>query len=302
MSLRGKISNRVLFFCWVFINTDVKILRMLLSVFLNFNRFRVCLPGKITILVYGLFISSPALFCQEIKPPENSHIIGFNIGSNQVKENILIPKAHKGSATSVSYKFEKESNNFHALNFNLGYSRLKTKLETDKVTWNGQIDAGYSWGKCLISAEKAKYYLGVNLNYLLTVMEFPVWDESRAYWGTTLSAGPFSRIKMTSGNNCSWISSLSLDLLGLTSRPDEVRLYAQEEWTLSNILRITNGGYSFGTANGTFLCVLKNEYRIPFKGDSFLSFYNSIIYATISEYRSPSLQTIRIDFGVGLGF
>ncbi|MFH0842749.1 MAG: hypothetical protein V1903_09030 [Bacteroidota bacterium] len=275
---------------------------MLISVFLNYNRFRVSLPGKITILVYGLLFSSPALSSQNIKPPENSHIIGFNIGSNQVKENILIPKAHIGSSLSVTYEFEKESNNFHALNFNLGYSRLKTKLETDKVTWNGQIDAGYSWGKSLISVEKIKYSLGVNLSYILTVMEYPVWDESRAYWGTAFSAGPFTRLKMTFNNNGSWISSLSLDLLGLSSRPDELRLYAQEEWTLSNILRITNSGYSFGTADRTFLCVLKNEYRIPFKDDNFLSVNNSITYATISEYRSPSLQTIRIDFGVGLGF
>lgn len=275
---------------------------MLLSVFLNFHRFKVSLPGKITILVYGLLYSSQSLYCQEMKLPGNSHIIGFNIGSNQVKENILIPKAHRGSAISVSYVSEKESNNFHLLNFNFGYSRLKTKLETDKVTWNGQINAGYSWGKSLISGEKIKYYLGVNLNYSLIVMEYPVWDESRAYWGTALSAGPFTRLKMTSNNNCSWICSLGLDLLGLSSRPDEVRIYAQEEWTLSNILGITNSGYSFTASDRTFLCVLRNEYRIRFKDDNFLSVHNSITYATISEYRSPSLQTIKIDFGVGLGF
>lgn len=275
---------------------------MLLSVFLNFHSFRVCLPGKITILVYGLLFSSPTLFCQEIKPPGNSHIIGLNIGNNQVKENILIPKVHRGASVLASYKLEKESNNFNAFNFSFGYSRLKTKLETEKATLNLQIDAGYLWGKCLISAEKTKYYLGVNLNYYLTVMEFPVWDESRVYWGTALSAGPFSRLKNTFNNNCTWICYLSLDLLGLSSRPDEVRLYAQEEGTLSNILRITNSGYSFGAADRTFLCVLRNEYRVPLKDDNFLSVHNSITYAVISEYRSPSLQTIRIDFGVGLGF
>ncbi len=275
---------------------------MLLSVFSYFNRFRISLPGKIIILVYGLLFSSRALFCQEINPPGKSHIIGFNIGSNQVKENILIPKAHRGSAISGSYKFEKENNNFHAFNFNLGYSRLKTKLETDKATWNGQIDAGYSWGKSLISAEKIKYYLGVNLSYILTVMEFPIWDESRAYWGTAFSAGPFTRLKMTFNNNCSLISSLSLDMLGLCSRPDDVRLYAQEEWTLSNILKITNTGFSFSAPDDTFLCILKNEYRMPVRGDNFLSVYNSIIYATLAEHRSQSLQTIKISFGVGLGF
>lgn len=275
---------------------------MLLSVFLNLNHFRFNLPGKIFILAYGLLSSALSLFSQEVKPQGNSHIINLIIGSNQVKENILIPKAHKGSAISALYRFEKDSRNFHAFSFNLGYSRLKMKLETEKATWNGQINAGYSWGKNLISGEKTKYSLGIDLCYNLSLIEFPVWDESRVYWGTSLSAGPFSRLAMKFNNNCSWISSLSFGILGICSRPDTVRLYAQEEWTLSNILKITNSEFSFTAPGSAFLCAFKNEYRIPFKKGNFLSVYNSITYSTISEYQAPSFQTIKIDFGFGLGF
>jgi hypothetical protein len=260
------------------------------------------MSGKVFILALAPVFSSPNLFCQEIAPPVNSNIIELNFGSNQIKENLLIPKAHKGSAISVSYIFENESRNYHEFTFNLGYGRLKTRLETEKVTWNAQLSAGYSWGKNLVDREKIKYCLGLKTGYYWSLIEYPVWDESRAYWGTALYAGPFTRVKMIFKNSSSWIGSFSVDLIGLSSRPDEVRIYAQEEWTLSNILRITNSGYSFSAADRTFLCVLKNEYRIPFKDDNFLSVHNLITYATISEYRSPSLQMIRIYFGVGLGF
>jgi hypothetical protein len=259
------------------------------------------MPGKFLILILTFLYPTPSLG-QEIRSSVNSHIIGFNIGSNQVKENLLIPKAHTGSVISVSYGFEKEGRNFHEFTFNIGYGRLKTKLETDKVTWNGQINTGYSWGKSLISREKVKYYLGADLKYHLTLMEYPVWDESRAYWGTALTAGLFTRVRMVFNNKSSWVSSLCIDLLGFSSRPDEVRIYAQEEWTLANILKITNTGYSFTLIDNTFMCSIQNEYRIFLKNDNFLSFCNSITYASISEYQGKSLLSVRINFGIGLGF
>jgi hypothetical protein len=273
-------------------------LSVLLSICRNNNR----VPGKILIQLLLFLLASSNIFCQEDESALKSNILSFSPGSNRIKENILIPKINRGSLISISYRYENESRNYNEFSFILGYSKLKTRLETEKVTQNEQLSFGYSWGKSLIFQEKVKYYLGFNAGYDWTLMEYPVWDESRAYWGTSLTAGPFNRLKVNLNNQCSWISSFCLGLLGILSRPDDVRLYAQEEWKLSNIMQITNSNFFFGVMNNILICNFKNEYRIPLKDDNFLSVYGSVFYETISKSEGQSLQISQITAGIGLGF
>ncbi|OFY77990.1 MAG: hypothetical protein A2V46_05445 [Bacteroidetes bacterium RBG_19FT_COMBO_42_7] len=266
------------------------------------SNFKLRIPAKLLILLHSFLLIPVFLFSQEEDFRQRTHYFGFEPGSNQIKENILIPKVNRGSVIEFSYRFENEGRNYNEVTFNIGYSKLRTKVETEKVTQNLQMSVGYSWGKNLLPGEKVNYYLGVKANYLWTLMEFPVWDESRAYWGTVISAGPFNRVNLAFDNNTSWICSLQIDLIGFCSRPDEERLYAQEKWTVPNIIQITNSGFSFVTLNSFVICSLRNEYRIPLKNDNFFSFCNSITYATVSESKGKSLQTVKISFGFGLGF
>ena len=266
------------------------------------NQIIVRVPWKYSILFHALLLIPVFLFSQKENPRESSHCFSFETVNNQVKENILIPKTNRGQGIELSYKFEKERNSLNEFIFSTGYCKLKTKLETDKVTWNVQANAGYLWGKNLLAGEKFRYYLGAEVFYHWSVMEYPVWDESRAYWGSVISTGLFNRIKLLFNEKNILISSLCLDLAGLCSRPDDIRLYAQEEWTLSNIIRITNSGFSFNTLNNFFMCSLRNEYRVSLKKDFCFSLCNSIIYSSISEIHGQSLQSIRIGFGISLGF
>ena len=219
-----------------------------------------------------------------------------------IKENILIPKVHSGSIISISYRFENEARNYNEFSFSIGYSKLRTKLETKKVTQNEQLNFSYSWGKGLLIQEKVKYYLGFNVGYDWTLMEYVVWDESRGYWGTSLTAGPYNRIAVRLNNKCSWISTIHFNLLGILSRPEDVRIYAQEEWTLSNIMKITNSDFSLGIINNILISDFRSEYRIPFKGDNFLSVYGSMFYETISKDEGQPLQILQITAGIGLEF
>ena len=269
---------------------------------IGFYQVKVRVPYKYSILFHALLLIPVLLFSQEENSGRNSHCFSVETVNSQVKENILMPKVSMGPGIELSYRFEKERNNYNEFTFSTGYSKLKTKLETDKVTMNVQVNAGYLWGKNLHAGEKIKYYLGAEVFYHWSLMEYPVWDESRAYWGSVISAGIFNRVKLLFDDKNTLISSLYLDIAGLCSRPDDIRLYAQEEWTLSNIIRITNSGFSFNTLNNFFICALRNEYRVSIKEDFCFLLCNSIIYSTISEINGQSLQSIRISFGIGLGF
>ena len=276
---------------------------MKLSVPLCFWPINTRIPGKFLILVPLLLsLTYSNLLCQEGGSKIKSNILSFSPGSNQIKENILIPKVHRGSLIRISYRYENESRNYNEFSFNFGYSKVKTRLETEKLTQNEQLSFSYSWGKSLIIQEKVKYYLGLNAGYDWSLMEYVVWDESRGYWGTSLTAGPYNRVAVKLNNKCSWISSFHFNLLGILSRPEDVRIYAQEEWTLTNIMKITNNDFSLGIMNNILICNFKSEYRIPFKGDNFLSVYGSLFYETISKSEGQPLQILQITAGMGVGF
>jgi hypothetical protein len=275
---------------------------MNLSVPLCICRINLRVPGKFLIPIYILQLVSSNLLCQEDESPLKANIFSFSPGSNRIKENILIPKVHSGSIIRISYRFENEARNYNEFSFSIGYSKLKTKLETEKVTQNEHLSFGYSWSKGLLIQERVKYYLGFNVGYDWTLMEYVVWDESRGYWGTSLTAGPYNRIAVRLNNKCSWISTIHFNLFGILSRPEDVRLYAQEEWTLSNIMKITNSDFSLGIMNNILICNFKSEYRIPFENDSFLSVYGSMFYKTISKGEGQPLQILQITAGLGFGF
>jgi hypothetical protein len=254
------------------------------------------------IILFLLSFLFKSIQCQDTTSVYTSHLISLTFGSNRLKEEILIPKVHSGALTGFSYVFEKSGNNFNSIACSFSYNHLKTKLETEKVTQTGLIDIKYSWGYNLLKSKGSNYFLGVTTSYNWSIQEFPVWDESRAYWGTSLAAGPYGRLSMTFDNQCSWISSFDISLLGILSRPEDVRLYAQEEWTISNIMKITNSDFSFGIMNNILICCFKSEYRIPFKNDSFLSFYGSMFYESVSESEGQPFKVSQIAAGIGFGF
>ncbi len=255
-----------------------------------------------SLLFLSILLIPGYLFSQEEQSARTTHLFSLEIVNNQVKENILIPKVNRGPGIELSYRFEKDKKNLNELMFAAGYSKLKTNLETDKGTYNISFNADYSWGKILLDGEKVKYYLGADVSYNWSVLEYPVWDESRAYWSSAISAGLYNRIKLIFNDKNTLISSLKMELAGICSRPEDIRLYAQEEWTFSNIILITNSGYTFTTIPDFFLCSLRNEYRIALNEDLCFSLNNSIIYSTISEINGESFQRIIISFGIGVGF
>ena len=239
---------------------------------------------------------------QEPQWQAKSHSFTYEIGINWLKEENLIPIVHKGSINGLTYRFEKWGKNYNEVFITLRYSKLKAGLETEKVTQNEQISFGYCMGFLLLKKEKINFYLGYNLKYAHSLVEFPVWDESRAYWGASLTLGVSNRFIVRIKEKQNFIFSLDINPLGFYSRPDEVRLYAQENWSLLSIVKTTNSDIKPGFVNNILLSNFRTEYRFLTKKDHYFSLLYSVSYSRIQRTNEHPLINSINNFGISLGF
>lgn len=258
---------------------------------------------KSTRLFLFLQLLIPAfVFCQEKDSSDIKHTITYEIGANWLKEENLFPIVHRGSANGLTYRFEKTGKNYNEVTATLRYGKLKAKPETEKESQNAQFSLSHCLGFLLLRREKTKLFFGYNLKYSYSFLDFPVWDESRAYWGTSLTIGIsdwlFIEIKENQRLICSW----DIHPFGIYSRPDEVRLYAQETYTFSNIIKTTNSNFKPGFLNNILLNNFRTEYRFLTKYDHFFSVQYSLSYSRIKKTNEHPLLNSINNFGICLGF
>jgi len=254
------------------------------------------------LFLFLLLLTSKLVTSQEQKLPNIYHSFTYEIGVNWLKEGNLFPIVHKGSINGLTYRFEKSGKNYHEVSVTLRYNKLKAKLETEKVSQNEQFGLGYCMGFHLMQKEKINLYMGYNLKYAFSLVEFPVWDESRAYWATSFTSGISTRLFLNIKENLSWIVSWDINPMGLYSRPDEVRLYAQEKWTFPNIVKITNRGIKPGFINNVFLTNFRTEYRFLTKKDHYFALLYSFSYSRTKKTNEHPMQNTINNFGISLGF
>jgi len=258
---------------------------------------------KVTQLYLLLLLYIPGhVTGQEHKPPNIYHSFMYETGVNWLKEENLFPVVHKGTINGVTYRFEKRGKNYHEISVSLRYSKVKAELETEKVSQNEQIGFSYCMGFHLGKREKINYYLGYNLRYAYSLVEFPVWDESRAYWATSLTPGLSYRLFIKIKENQNWLFGWDFNPMGFYSRPFEVRLYAQEDWSLSSIAKTTNSNAKPGLVNNVLLCSVRTEYRFLTTKDHYFALLYSFSYSRICRTNDhPQLNSIN-NFGISLGF
>lgn len=253
-------------------------------------------------LLFLLLLIPELGLSQEQKRQIKYHSFTYEIGANWLKENNLFPIVHKGAINGLTYRFEKSGKNYNEISVSLRYSKLKAEPETEKVSQNEQFSLGYCMGFHLVQREKINLYIGYNLKYALPLVEFPVWDESRAYWSTSLTLGLSNRLFLNIKEYQNWIISWDINPMGLYSRPDEVRLYAQEKWTFSSIVKTTNSGIKPGFVTNVLLSNFRTEYRFLTKKDHYFALLYSLSYSRIMKTNEhPQLNNIN-NFGISLGF
>jgi hypothetical protein len=154
----------------------------------------------------------------------------------------------------------------------------------------------------LLKREKISFYLGFNLKYAHSLVEFPVWDEARAYWGVSLTSGVSNRFVVRIKEKQNFIFSLDINPLGFYSRPDEVRLYAKENWSLLSIVKTTNSDIKPGFVNNILLGNFRTEYRFLTKKDLFFSLLYSFSYSRIQRTSEHPLLNSINNLGISIRF
>jgi len=258
---------------------------------------KVLLSAFIYLITYSDILSG-----QNISSSKFRHHFGYSFGISQVKEENLIPKVHKGLNHFILYEFEKRDDIFHNFHFYLGYGKMKTEIESEALSFNAQLSAGYCYNFRIFGNETFCYYLGPNLAFTSSLSEYEIWDEAHAYWGNYFSLGPGNIAFIKLKGNKIFVAHLDLAILGFYTRPDYYRLYANEYWTFSNIIKIMNSHYHFGFLNNAFQMKASIEYRTPIFNDDFFSFLFSIYYSQIKANDGKALKELFPKLGVGIWF
>ena len=228
------------------------------------------------------------------------HNISYGIGSNQIKEENLIPKVHQGLMHYISYGFEIRSNSYNHFQFNFGYGTLKTEIENEALSINARLSFGYCHNFKILESANLCYYLGPQSSFTSSLAEYENWDEAHAYWGNYFSLGPSNVAFIKLDESKLLFLRLDLALLGLYTRPDYNRLYANEYWTFSNIMKIMNSHYHFGFWNNAFQMNASTEYRTPIFKEYNLSLSILIYYSQIQAEDGKPLKELIYKLGFGI--
>jgi hypothetical protein len=252
---------------------------------------------RIAALLFILFGSAMA---QNPEPKKIRHSFGYALGAVQIKEMNLIPKVHRGVSNGIYYSFEKMGNKYQSFSFSIGYGKLKTEIEEEAVSFNAGAAFNYSYTFQIIHTVNFKYFSGPLVSFTSSLSEYENWDEAHAYWGNSLSLGPGNHFFINLKNRNYLAAHLNITIIGFYTRPDCMRLYANEYWTFSNIIKIMNRDYRFGLWSHTFQMNFSAEYRIPLFGNTPLAISYSFYYSRIKAEDGNSLSEIIHKMGIGV--
>ncbi|MFH0756713.1 MAG: hypothetical protein V2B15_05445 [Bacteroidota bacterium] len=97
----------------------------------------------------------------------------------------------------------------------------------------------------------------------------------------------------------SWVFGLDFNPMGLYSRPDEVRMYAQENWSLPAILKTTNSNIGPGFVNNVLLGHFRTAYRFHTRKEHYFAFQYSFSYYRICKTNEHPQRNSINNFGKG---
>jgi len=228
------------------------------------------------------------------------HTLAYSLGVAQVKEENLLPKVHSGLIHALTYEFHREGDPRQSVTIQAGYGILSTRINHDEGSFNARLLLSYSPVFSVWRVGGFAYCVGPRLAYSSSLSEYQTWDEAHAYWGTSLSLGASNVVSLDLGTARDLTFCLDWLLLGITSRPERFRLYANERWTFSNIVKIMNSGYQFGFANDVFQLNVIARYRTPVFSSQFLALTCSLYYSRLNIEGGKPLREIITSIGIGV--
>lgn len=226
-------------------------------------------------------------------------VVSVRFGINQLKEENLLPKVSTGTATTFGYGFEINRKNLQQFAFNFTYSRLKTKVEDLSKTINLLINAQYSTNFRLVNRKGLAYYLGPQATLNYNWAYFPNWDDSHFYWGNYLSVG-ISNVLVVKHKQNSWVTTLSLPLFSVFSRPELYRLYKIDRLDAGGIISGLHSHIKAAHLTNVLYASFATEYRFPAFKSKQHAFVYSFDYSRVKDNNSNPLNQITHRIGLKL--
>ena len=200
---------------------------------------------------------------QKTDSAKTYQFISLQFGINQIKDENLLPKVSTGTITELSYGFEKRKLKLQQFHFTVGYSRLKTEFEDLSKTANLELNMDYNLGCQLAQKNNFTYYLGPELRLSYNACYFPNWDDSHLYWADHLSIGAQNNFLLQFKNKNTWLTSISMPLFSIFSRPELYRLYKIDDIDFAGFAVNLNSNITAAHLTNVFYLNLQSEYCFP---------------------------------------
>jgi hypothetical protein len=258
-----------------------------------------CRALRFSVFIALLFLFHNTLHGQN-ETDVSRHALGYSLGFARIKEENLLPKVHSGVLHALNYEFQVQGNLSHSVIVQLAYGTVSTDITRDEGAFNARLLVSYSPQFVVRRAGGMTYCMGPMIAYSSSLAEYQTWDEAHAYWGTALSLGMSNVMSLDIGSARDLTFRLDCSLLGITSRPDRFRLYANERWTFSNLVKIMNSGFQYGFTEGVFQLATTARYRTPLFSSKSLTLSCSFSYSRLNVDGGKPLREIVTSLEIGL--
>ena len=226
----------------------------------------------------------------------------LDAGINQIKEENLHPKVHKGLIYGLQFEHLKYRKRTTSWGMGLQFSRLKTKYEDLSASANAQLFARYAKLFPISQTPKRSWLLGpeANLHYVLSF--FPNWDESHLYWANTWGAGIHNKFIFQIKEKRSLDWELRIPLVSLLSRPEPNRLYKIDDLSAGGIISSLHSNLEGAFWNKSLMIWTKVEYQFQISEKTTQALCYSFEYARIKSKEGAPFQNLQHHVGLKIYF
>lgn len=252
------------------------------------------------LLLILLLIISFKLIAQTDHLAKNS--FGVSVGVNQVKEENLHPKVHKGAVYSLNYRRGKSKKNYSYFDFIFQYSKIKTVFEEAPVSMNIQVGARYGYLFECLKKDKLSFYLGPNLSSGYSLNFYSKWDDSHLYWADHLSLGVANKLNYALSDKTALSFDLNYTLFSFFSRPEIDRAYKIDDVSFGGIIKNLNSDFEAGTLNKSFVLHFQTTYQFKLSEKLTEAISYSFNYSSIKAKGGMSYTNIQHNLGLKIHF
>lgn len=194
------------------------------------------------------------------------HMVGFNAGMAQFREELLHPKVHGGYRLALEYAFESRAASVFSVGAVLGLSRVSTAYEDFQPGANLSLLANARYGFPVGDVLGLPVFIGPSMAASYSLNYYPNWDDSHLYHASAMSAGinAGSIVSLSDGYELDF--SLDVPLLFLVGRPPDIRLYKIDDLGAGDILSTMHRNMDFGLIGRNLVLEFSANFSFPVFG------------------------------------